>query len=69
MLDDAPSAAGSIEPLASQAAELLEGLRDLAARCHSLALAVQHDPQEMQRLSERLDDILRLERKYGVPGG
>lgn len=67
ILGDAPVASAGVEPLAGQAAELLEGLRELAARCRGLALSVQHDPAELQRVSERLDELLRLERKYGCP--
>ncbi|MCH7472789.1 AAA family ATPase [bacterium] len=53
------------EELAGQAGALLEGLRELAARCRDLSQGIQHDPEEETRLSERLDEILRLESKYG----
>ncbi|MCC7478985.1 AAA family ATPase [bacterium] len=54
------------EQIRQRAAALLEELRELGAECHHFAQSVQHDPQEELRLAERLDEILRLERKYGL---
>ncbi|MBN2082256.1 AAA family ATPase [bacterium] len=54
------------EDLASQAEGLLTGLRELAGSLRDIAESIQHDPAELKRLSERLDEILRLERKYSV---
>jgi DNA repair protein RecN (Recombination protein N) len=65
LLGGGPSPAGDPVELAAQTEDVLEGLRELAGRCHSVAAGIQHDPQEMQRQNERLDDLLRLERKYG----
>lgn len=53
--------------LAEQVDDLLEALRDAAGRCRDIAAEVQHDPAEAAHLSERLDDLIRLERKYGCP--
>ncbi len=54
------------EQLRQRAASLLEEVRELGSACHHFAQAIQHEPAEEQRLSDRLDEILRLERKYGV---
>lgn len=57
---------GALDPddLGARATELLEGLRELASQCRGAAESIHSDPAEAQRLADRLDEILRLERKY-----
>lgn len=48
----------------AQVDEILASLRDVAAWCREFAHSIQYDPQEEQRLTDRMDTIVRLERKY-----
>lgn len=50
----------------TQLEEILASLRDVAGWCRDFADTVQYDVQEEQRLTDRLDIIVRLERKYAV---
>jgi DNA repair protein RecN (Recombination protein N) len=52
--------------LKEQATEALALLTDLAEQLRDLAGSVQYDPAAERSLSDRLDELLRLERKYGV---
>jgi len=52
--------------LQAQATDALELLTDLAQQLRDFAAGVQYDSGLESQLSERLDEILRLERKYGV---
>jgi DNA repair protein RecN (Recombination protein N) len=53
------------EPLAERLAGLEAELADVAATARELAEAVDHDPGELARLSDRLSTIYALERRYG----
>jgi DNA repair protein RecN (Recombination protein N) len=50
--------------LGVQLGSLLAGLQDCAGALRELAQSVTHDPVELQRVEARLDELLRLERKY-----
>lgn len=65
---DGASVAG-IEPdeLTGQLANALALLDDAGGQCRSLAESIQADPDDTQRLRERMDLLHNLERKYGVP--
>ncbi|MDQ3023182.1 MAG: AAA family ATPase [bacterium] len=52
--------------LHEQGTEALQLLTDLAQQLRDFAASVQYDSALELRLSDRLDEILRLERKYGV---
>ncbi|GEM_PF-2150368 len=67
LLDGGEIEAVDSEELSARLAALLEGLRELAAQLRQVAGAIQHDPGEVERLQDRLDEILRLERKYDCP--
>jgi DNA repair protein RecN (Recombination protein N) len=56
---------GRFEGLASRIDGLEAELADVAAELRDLAGAVDHDPAELERLSERLGTIHALERRYG----
>jgi len=51
--------------LAADLEALMEQARDLAGHCSDIAQSLTHDPAEAERLRERLDELNRLERKYG----
>jgi DNA repair protein RecN (Recombination protein N) len=53
------------EPIAERLAGVEAELEDLAAGARELSEAVDHDPAELARLSERLSAIYALERRYG----
>ena len=67
LLDGAEVAGIDPTELEQQAAGLLVGLRELAGNCREIAETIQLDPGELERLRERLDEVQRLERKYGCP--
>jgi DNA repair protein RecN (Recombination protein N) len=67
LLDGGEIEAVDSEELSAQLSTLLEGLRELAAQLRQMAGTIQHDPREIQRLQDRFDEILRLERKYDCP--
>jgi len=52
------------EEAAEQASALLEGAKELAMQCRQLAQDVHYDPSEVERLTTRLDELHKLERKY-----
>lgn len=52
-------------PLADRLAGLEAELEDVALEVRSLVETVDHDPAELDRLSERLGEIHRLLRRYG----
>lgn len=43
---------------------ILDGLSDLAGQMSDCAGSISHDPGELAELQDRLDEVLRLERKY-----
>ncbi|HEV7810251.1 MAG TPA: DNA repair protein RecN [Candidatus Limnocylindrales bacterium] len=53
------------EPLAERLLGLEAETEDVAAVARDLAESVDHDPAELERLSERLSTIYALERRYG----
>lgn len=57
------------EPLAGRLAGLEAELEDVAAEVRSLAETVEHDPDALARLEERLGEIHRLLRRYGDSEG
>jgi DNA repair protein RecN (Recombination protein N) len=59
-------AESSLEHLHEQGAEALELLTELAQQLREFAHDVHYEPALEEQLSDRLDEILRLERKYGV---
>lgn len=62
------SGIASVYPSAQEATERIESsfieLKDLSADIASMLDAVDFDPQEQQRINERLDTLYSLERKY-----
>lgn len=52
-------------PLADRLSGLEAELEDVAAEARALAETVDHDPQTLQRLEDRLGEIHRLVRRYG----
>lgn len=65
LLDGAEVAELDPEELGELADGIMANLRDLAGRLRDIAEGIQHDPAGIERLGERLDLLLRLERKYG----
>lgn len=65
----AMSALARIDPaqngLAEQAATLAELLSDLAMEIHSYQEAIEFNPRRLEQVEERLDLVLKLQRKYG----
>ncbi len=53
------------DPLAERLLGLEAETEDVAAVARELAESVDHDPAELERLSERLSTIYALERRYG----
>ncbi len=53
------------EPLAERLAGLEAELEDVASTARDLAETIDHDPDELARLSDRLSAIYALERRYG----
>ncbi len=53
------------EPLAERLAGVEAELEDVAATARGLTEAIDHDPAELGRLSDRLSTIYALERRYG----
>ncbi|MEO5963880.1 MAG: AAA family ATPase, partial [Candidatus Limnocylindrales bacterium] len=53
------------EPLAERLAGLEAELADVAAEARDLADSVEHDPQAIAAMEERLGTIYALERRYG----
>jgi len=53
------------EPLEERLAGLEAELDDVASTARDLAEAIDHDPAELARLSDRLSTIYALERRYG----
>ncbi len=56
---------GRFEPLADRLTGLEAELDDVAAEIRDLAAAVDHDPDAIASLEERLGTIFALERRYG----
>jgi DNA repair protein RecN (Recombination protein N) len=65
LLEGAEVAELDPEELSELGEGIMAGLRDLAGRLRDIAESIQHDPAGIERLGERLDLLLRLERKYG----
>jgi len=63
------SAVARLDPRFEKLAERLDGLEaelaDVAADVRNLADSIDHDPSELERLSERLGVIHGLQRRYG----
>jgi len=67
LLQGAEVGGQSADELAAQLAGALASLQDVAGALHELAGSITHDPAELKRLEERLDELNRLERKHGCP--
>ena len=57
---------GSLEPLRDQALDLEAGVDGLLRSLDQYGLALESDPDQLERIQDRLSVLKRLQRRYGL---
>ena len=56
----------SLVPLRDRAFDLQTGVEDLLRAMDQYALALESDPEQLDRIQERLEQLKRLQRRHGL---